>query len=142
MNLGYTDQLTKNFKFSTNLTFTKATNLVTETNNGLITGGGYGIPFQAVTRFEKGYAPGYFYGFKTDGLFQTAEEITKWPNQSFLWSGRWNTGDLKYLDLDNNGVVNNGKNTVVDPGDMRIVGNERPQYSIFRTIEMIDWAIW
>jgi TonB-linked SusC/RagA family outer membrane protein len=88
----------------------------------------YNNPTQILSTFRNGQVLGELWGYKTDGLFQTAEEITKWPNQSFIWSGRWNTGDLKYLDLDKNGVINNGKNTVVDPGDMRIVGNERPQY--------------
>jgi hypothetical protein len=88
----------------------------------------YNNPTKILSTFRQGQVLGELWGYKTDGLFQTAEEITKWPNQSFLWSGRWNTGDLKYLDLDNNGVINNGKNTSVDPGDMRIVGNERPQY--------------
>lgn len=88
----------------------------------------YNNPTQILSTFRKGQVLGELWGYRTDGFFQTADEITKWPSQSFLWSGRWNTGDLKYLDLDKNGVINNGKNTVADPGDMRILGNERPQY--------------
>ena len=88
----------------------------------------YNNPTGILSTFRKGQILGELWGYHTDGFFQTAEEIAAWPNQSFLWSGRWNTGDLRYLDLDKNGLINNGKNTVSESGDMRIVGNERPQY--------------
>jgi TonB-linked SusC/RagA family outer membrane protein len=117
MNLGYTDQLTKNFKISTNITFTKATNLVTETNNGLITGGGYGIPYQPVTRFEKGYAPGYFYGFKTDGLFQNQAEISKASSQPNA-----QPGDIRYVDINGDGKI--------DGDDRTNIGNPFPDFTM------------
>jgi TonB-linked SusC/RagA family outer membrane protein len=101
LNFGYADQFGKNFKFSTNVTYTQAKNLVTETNNGLITGGGYGIPYQTVTRFEKGYAPGYFFGYKTDGLFQNQAQI----NASATQPGA-QPGDIKYVDVNGDGKIN------------------------------------
>lgn len=117
MNLGYTDQLSKNFKFSTNLTFTKATNLVTETNNGLITGGGYGIPYQSVTRFEKDKAPGYFYGFKTDGLFQTQADVAKHASQPGAQAG-----DIRFVDINGDGKI--------DGDDRTDIGNPFPDFTI------------
>ena len=117
MNLGYTDQLTKNFKLSTNITFTKATNLVTETNKGLITGGGYGIPYQPVTRFEKGYAPGYFYGYKTDGLFQNQAEISKASSQPNA-----QPGDIRYVDINGDGKI--------DGDDRTNIGNPFPDFTM------------
>jgi TonB-linked SusC/RagA family outer membrane protein len=117
MNLGYTDQLTKNLKLSTNITFTKATNLVTETNKGLITGGGYGIPYQSVTRFEKGFAPGYFYGYKTDGLFQNQAEISKASSQPNA-----QPGDIRYLDINGDGKI--------DGDDRTNIGNPFPDFTM------------
>jgi TonB-linked SusC/RagA family outer membrane protein len=77
--LNYNESIGKNLKFNTALTFTTATNLVTATNdNGTakILGGYYfNGQSQSVTVFEKGFAPGYFYGYKTAGLFQNAAEI-------------------------------------------------------------------
>ncbi len=117
MNLGYTDQLSKNFSISTNITFTKATNLVTETNNGLITGGGYGIPFQSVTRFEKDKAPGYFYGFKTDGLFQTQADIAKHASQPGAQAG-----DIRFVDINGDGKI--------DGDDRTNIGNPFPDFTL------------
>ncbi len=117
MNLGYTDQLSKNFRLSTNITFTKATNLVTETNNGLITGGGYGIPYQSVTRFEKDKAPGYFYGFKTDGLFQTQADVAKHATQPGAQAG-----DIRFVDINGDGKI--------DGDDRTDIGNPFPDFTI------------
>ena len=117
MNLGYTDQLSKNFRISTNLTFTKATNLVTETNNGLITGGGYGIPYQSVTRFEKDKAPGYFYGFKTDGLFQTQADVAKHATQPGAQAG-----DIRFVDINGDGKI--------DGDDRTDIGNPFPDFTM------------
>jgi TonB-dependent starch-binding outer membrane protein SusC len=117
MNLGYTDQLSKNFRISTNITFTKATNLVTETNNGLITGGGYGIPYQSVTRFEKDKAPGYFYGFKTDGLFQTQADVAKHASQPGAQAG-----DIRFVDINGDGKI--------DGDDRTNIGNPFPDFTI------------
>jgi TonB-linked SusC/RagA family outer membrane protein len=111
MNLGYSDIINKNFKISTNVTFTTAKNQVTETNNGLIQGGYYGIPTQNVTRFEKGYTPGYFYGYKTDGLFQNQADISKsavQPNAQ--------PGDIRFVDVNGDGKIDGDDRTKIgDP---------------------------
>jgi TonB-linked SusC/RagA family outer membrane protein len=111
MNLGFSDNISKNFRINTNVTFTTAKNLVTETNNGLINGGGYGIPYQSVTRFEKGFTPGYFYGYKTDGLFQNQGEISKAPTQANA-----KPGDIRYVDINNDGKIDgNDRTKIGDP---------------------------
>ncbi len=111
MNLGFNDNITKNFKIGTNFAFTSAKNKVTETNNGLIAGGGYGIPTQTVTRFEKGFTPGYFYGYRTAGLFQNQAEITNSPTQANA-----QPGDIKYVDMNGDGVINDlDKTKIGDP---------------------------
>lgn len=88
----------------------------------------YNNPSRILSTFYTGQRLGETWGYKTDGLFQTSAETANWPSQSFLWAGKWNAGDLKYVDLDKNGVVNNGKNTADDHGDMTIIGNQNPQF--------------
>ena len=117
MNLGFNDRIGKNLKLSTNLTFTTAKNLVTETNNGLITGGYYGIPTYTVTRFEKGFTPGYFYGFKTNGLFQSQSEISK----SAIQNGA-QPGDIKFVDVNGDGKIDNDDRTKI--------GNPFPNFTM------------
>ncbi len=83
--LGYNETIGKAFKLNTSLTFTTAKNEVTATNTdgtAKIFGGYYfNGQSQSVTVFEKGFTPGYFYGYKTDGLFQTAAEVAKAPHK-------------------------------------------------------------
>jgi TonB-linked SusC/RagA family outer membrane protein len=111
LNLGYNNAVGKNWRVSSNLTFTTAKNEVTETNNGLITGGGYGIPYQSVTRFEKGQSPGYFYGFKTVGIFQNAAEIAGAPTQANAVPG-----DIRFADINGDGLISDLDRTKIgDP---------------------------
>lgn len=117
MNLGFTDNITRKLRINTNVTFTTAKNEVTETNNGLITGGTYGIPSQSVTRFEKGYTPGYFYGYKTDGLFQNAGDITKGALQENA-----QPGDIRFVDMNGDGKI--------DANDRTMIGDPFPDFTM------------
>ena len=37
-------------------------------------------------------------------------------------------GDVKFKDLNGDGVINNGANTLDNPGDMKVIGNTAPRY--------------
>lgn len=37
-------------------------------------------------------------------------------------------GDMKYKDLDGNGEINTGENTLDNPGDRKVIGNSTPRY--------------
>jgi len=63
----------------------------------------------------EGYPIGSFYGYVTDGLFQTQEEVDNWAIQV---AGSTAPGDIKFKDLDNNGVI--------DDNDRTIIGNPFP----------------
>ena len=102
LTLGY--NLNKDdFTFNTSITFTTSDNLVTETNSdgtAFVSGGSYfnGQSHDA-TRFEKGFSPGYFYGFKTNGLFQNQAEIDAHATQTGA-----EPGDIRYVDYNNDGI--------------------------------------
>lgn len=53
---------------------------------------------------RKGYSVDLYWGYKTDGLFNTQEEIDGWHDQSAL-GGVPIPGDIKYLDITGDGVV-------------------------------------
>jgi TonB-linked SusC/RagA family outer membrane protein len=89
----------------------------------------YNNPTGILSTYRQGQILGELWGYKTAGLFQTTQDVSSWVDQSFLWTGKWNPGDLKYLDLNKDGKVNSGANTVSNPGDQVIVGNELPQYT-------------
>ncbi len=78
-----------------------------------------------------GHEIGEIWGFVTEGLFTSEEEIKNHANQNFLRNSnnnKWLPGDLKFADLNNDNVINQGKNTVDDPGDRKIIGNTSPRF--------------
>jgi TonB-linked SusC/RagA family outer membrane protein len=103
--LGYNEIIARKVKLNTAVTFTTSKNIVTATNEdgtAKIFGGGYfNGQSQTVTVFEKGQTPAYFYGYKTDGLFQTTAEISKSATQNGA-----KPGDIRFVDMNGDGVIN------------------------------------
>jgi TonB-dependent starch-binding outer membrane protein SusC len=115
LSLGYNETILKDLKINTSLTFTKAKNLVTATNDdgtARILGGYYfNGQSQSVTVFEKGFTPGYFYGYKTNGLFQSYDEITKSATQTGA-----QPGDIRFVDVNGDGMISAADQTKIgDP---------------------------
>jgi len=89
------------FKYQIQITASHNTSKVTEITESIsyLTGGNIGT-FGDSKRFEIGYEPWYFYGFKTDGIFKSQEEIDQHVNADGkkLQSSAI-LGDVKYLDI-------------------------------------------
>ena len=49
---------------------------------------------------------------------------TRWETGTFFYG----PGDIKYRDLNGDGKIDIGSNTVADPGDQRVIGNSTPRY--------------
>lgn len=73
-----------------------------------------------VWRVQTGYPIGYFYGYKTAGVFQNAQQIADWDH-GFLQSNP-QPGDLIFVDTNNDGVVT--------PEDKTMIGNPHPDVRI------------
>jgi TonB-linked SusC/RagA family outer membrane protein len=84
---------------------------------------------------------GEIWGYETDRLFTDADFAgkdanNKWilkegiPSQVKYETAAFNygPGDVKYKDLNGDGVINNGTNTVDDHGDLTVIGNTTPRY--------------
>ncbi|SDL11386.1 SusC/RagA family TonB-linked outer membrane protein [Siphonobacter aquaeclarae] len=67
------------------------------------------------------------WGYETVGFFQTDDAAAK-ADQKQLFSGTWLAGDIQYKDLNGDGKITRGDNTVGNPGDQRIIGNSTPRY--------------
>ena len=67
-----------------------------------------------------GYPMQMFYGYKTDGVFLTDDEVSQWYDQSAIAKGS-KAGDIRYVDLD-------GDNKVT-PKDMTYLGSSIPKYT-------------
>ncbi|GAA4412603.1 TonB-dependent receptor [Nibrella viscosa] len=71
---------------------------------------------------------GEIWGFETVGIFQTADEVASAPKQTNI-GANWRPGDIRYADLNGDGIISLGKNTLSDPGDRKIIGNTTPRYT-------------
>ena len=78
--------------------------------------------------YYEGKKLGETWGFVTDGLFQSDEEASSW-NQSKIVGYTQYAGDIKFADLNGDGEVTRGENTVNNSGDLKIIGNETPRYN-------------
>ena len=78
--------------------------------------------------YYEGKKLGEIWGFVTDGLFQSDEEASSW-NQSKIVGYTQYAGDIKFADLNGDGEVTRGENTVNNAGDLKIIGNETPRYN-------------
>ena len=73
------------------------------------------------------------WGFETIGIAKTQEEmdahIASLPNggQSAIGS-QWGAGDIMYKDVNGDGKITAGSNTLDDHGDLVILGDENPHY--------------
>ncbi len=93
--------------------------------------------YQNPTRFDpanawyEGKRAGEIWGYRADGLLQTADEAAVY-NQldlTYLTTRAWAPGDVRYVDLNGDGKINNGSRRVGDTGDLTIIGNTTPRYS-------------
>jgi len=88
----------------------------------------YDNPTGALNEFYEGFMIGDIYGYVTEGIFQTQDEVDGHADQTRL-GANWRAGDIKYADLNGDGQVGPGSGTLDDPGDRRIIGNESPRLS-------------
>lgn len=111
--IGYTDEISDDFKFNLNYNVTRLDNEVLFVGNstGVLEGGSFGIGQDPPSRMEAGFPIGYFYGYQTDGIFQTQAEINSSPSLA-------NTapGDIKFVDVNGDGVIDSDDKTYIgDP---------------------------
>lgn len=76
------------------------------------------------------------WGYHTIGIARTKEEmdahLASLPNggQNAISGGAWEAGDIMYADLNGDGKVDGGANSLANPGDRTIIGNSTPRYAI------------
>ncbi|TMM31505.1 TonB-dependent receptor [Polaribacter aestuariivivens] len=111
--IGYKEIISEDFNFNVNYNFTTLNNEVTFVGNstGIIEGGSFGVGQEPPSRMEAGFPIGYFYGYKTDGLFQTQAEVNAHAPQTNA-----SPGDIRFVDVNEDGVINADDRTYIgDP---------------------------
>ncbi len=91
--------------------------------------------------YYAGQRVGEIWGYVTEGLFQSQEEIDNHADQTLIQSSSQRVtypGDVKIKDLNGDGVIDYGQNTVDDHGDKTIIGNSLPRFSYSMNLSA-DW---
>ncbi|WP_238480290.1 SusC/RagA family TonB-linked outer membrane protein [Mangrovibacterium lignilyticum] len=88
-------------------------------------------------RAETGYPIGYFWGWETDGIFQNEAEVQAYTNNGEVVQLNAKPGDLRYVDQNKDGVI--------DESDKTNVGDPNPDYvfgfSVGFDYEGFDFAV-
>jgi TonB-linked SusC/RagA family outer membrane protein len=92
----------------------------------------YNNPDQRLSDYYTGQTVGEIWGFVTDGFFTSEADVANSPSQILYKSSNTSKslpGDIKFKDINGDGVINNGDNTVGNPGDRQVIGNSTPRYT-------------
>jgi TonB-linked SusC/RagA family outer membrane protein len=90
----------------------------------------YYNPTGTLSTWYEGKKVGELWGYQVNDLFRSQGELDEYLSKvdmSFLGAS-WLPGDVKYEDINGDGKVNNGTNTVSNHGDLSIIGNTEPHY--------------
>jgi TonB-linked SusC/RagA family outer membrane protein len=83
-----------------------------------------------VVGLMEGYAMNTVWGYKTAGYFQTQAEADEYKSKvSYPFFANPKPGDVKYLDLNGDGVINAGDGTPNNPGDLVYLGTTNARYT-------------
>lgn len=100
-------------------------------NNTVITN--YPNPNYDLSTYITGQKVGQIWGYETIGIAKTQAEmdahLASLPNggQTALGS-LWEAGDIMYKDLNGDGKIGRGANSLTDHGDLKVIGNNNPRY--------------
>ncbi|WP_294822485.1 TonB-dependent receptor [uncultured Flavobacterium sp.] len=133
--IGYKKNITDDLRIDVNYNVTFLKNKVTKVDNGTgwLQGGGFGTG-EAAARMEVGRPMGYFYGYRTNGIFQNQAEIDAAAPQTGLGANaETQPGDIRFVDMNGDGVINaDDKTEIGDPIPSATMGfNLNLQYKGF-----------
>lgn len=90
----------------------------------------YYNPSGTLSTWYVGRKMGEIWGYTSKGIAKSDAEMTEHlAKNKPSWGSNWAAGDVMYVDLNGDGVVNSGATTITDHGDLTIIGNSTPRYS-------------
>ena len=100
--INWRSKIGKDFNYEIGLNFTVQKNKVTSLLDDIYYtyGGAYG------SHTLVGQSLGSWMGFKTDGVFQTQQEVDEYRSKYSVEFGNPAVGRIKYVDVDGNGIIN------------------------------------
>jgi hypothetical protein len=77
----------------------------------------------------EGYPLNSVWGYRTDGYFQNKADVDAYKGKIQPYFTNMAPGDIRYLDLDGNGVISAGGGTPEKPGDLVYLGTTNARYT-------------
>ncbi len=116
-------QLVKEFRYSLGVNATYNKNEMTYIGNDeKVLSGASWVVSGVVTRAEEGLPIGYFWGYKTDGIFQNQNDVYRHDNSEGEYlQPNAKPGDVRFLDVNGDGKI--------DPDDRTMIGNPYPEWT-------------
>ncbi len=101
----------------------------------------YNNPLNLITTYYPGMQVGEIWGYVTEGFFKDQADITAHADQSQIRVSAANKplpGDIKFKDVDGSGFIDQGTNTLDNPGDQIKIGNSAIRYQ-YGVNANFDW---
>lgn len=120
VSLDFMQEITNNFQLYGILTLTDMKTVFTKWDN----------PSFLISQHYEGKTYGEIWGFETDRYFTEDDPQELFDAQENLQTGNfeYGPGDVKFKDLNGDGVINGGATTLHDHGDLKVIGNTQPRY--------------
>jgi Outer membrane receptor for ferrienterochelin and colicins len=123
----WNDRIGKDFTYGVNVNMSYNQNKVTRIANseGIIHGNAniLGQGTSEMYRAQVGFPIGYFWGYKTAGVFQNQADIDTWKAEgNGIIQSNVQPGDVKFVDLDHSGKI--------DDKDKTKIGDPNPHYNL------------
>lgn len=126
LSLNWSDVISKDFSYNIGVNGSHNKNVITRIANdeGIMHGPGSVVQgIDELYRAQVGFPIGYFWGYKTDGVFQNQAEIDEWVAAGKPTMGNpAQPGDLKFVDFNEDGVL--------DSNDKTMVGDPNPDFTV------------
>jgi TonB-dependent starch-binding outer membrane protein SusC len=128
LQLSYNDRVDKDFSYSVSGSYAYNKNLVNNipTADGIIHGGTNSLYVNSPEFFRAsaGNPIGYFWGYKTAGVFQSEADVASYTTQKGQeLQPNAHPGDLKYVDVNGDGIISAAdKTNIGDPNPHHVFG--------------------
>ena len=127
LQLSYNNKIGNDFSYSVSGSYAFNHNEVNNipTADGIIHGGGNSLYTNAgeFFRASAGNPIGYFWGYKTAGVFQSEADVQNWKSKGQVLQPTAQPGDLKYVDVNHDGTITaNDKTNIGDPNPHHVFG--------------------
>ncbi|MDR3653413.1 MAG: TonB-dependent receptor [Paludibacter sp.] len=136
LSIAWKDRLSNGLGYNVGLALSDSRSTITNYTNvtGTLAADGNG------NVFYKGANYGDIWGYQTLGIANSQAQMDAHlakADQTAI-GNHWAAGDIMYADLNGDGKINNGANTLTNHGDLKVIGNFTPRYLFGITLGS-DW---